>query len=186
MTADPPAHVRAAHIVMLTGGRSFMVETTSVTVWTAHRGGGPPKMTTSTLFYYHILSVFRQTVDHDETPGRVWYFLRQVRSRSAMAKGEGGEQYSNATLLNKPGSSDDIKLPRKVSSFIRFWKTFEWVERAGELTFAGCASHVRYVFDTKVDWNVSHRRFQSIIEYERLLGLPLSARHLSQRSLSVV
>lgn len=30
-----------------------------------------------------------------------------------MAKGEGGEQYSNASLLNKPGSSDGIKLARK-------------------------------------------------------------------------
>ena len=35
-----------------------------------------------------------------------------------MAKGEGGEQYSNASLLNKPVSSDGIKLARKVSSFI--------------------------------------------------------------------
>lgn len=32
-----------------------------------------------------------------------------------MAKGEGGEQYSNASLLNKPGSSDGIQLARKVS-----------------------------------------------------------------------
>lgn len=30
-----------------------------------------------------------------------------------MAKGEGGEQYSNASLLNKPVSSDGIKLARK-------------------------------------------------------------------------
>ena len=32
-----------------------------------------------------------------------------------MAKGEGGEQYSNASLLNKPVSEDGIKLARKVS-----------------------------------------------------------------------
>lgn len=35
-----------------------------------------------------------------------------------MAKGEGGEQYSNASLLNKTVSSDSIKLARKVRSFI--------------------------------------------------------------------
>lgn len=32
-----------------------------------------------------------------------------------MAKGEGGEQYSNASLLNKPVSPDGISLARKVS-----------------------------------------------------------------------
>lgn len=37
-----------------------------------------------------------------------------------MAKGEGGEQYSNASLLNKQPSSDDIKLAKKVGSFILF------------------------------------------------------------------
>lgn len=36
-----------------------------------------------------------------------------------MAKGEGGEQYSNASLLNKPGS-DGIKHARKVGSLINF------------------------------------------------------------------
>ena len=36
-----------------------------------------------------------------------------------MAKGEGAEQYSNTSLLNKPAvSSDAIKLAGKVSSFI--------------------------------------------------------------------
>lgn len=35
-----------------------------------------------------------------------------------MAKGEGGEQYSNASLLNKLPSSDDIKLAKKVGSFM--------------------------------------------------------------------
>lgn len=38
-----------------------------------------------------------------------------------MAKGEGGEQYSNASLLNKQPSSDDIKLTKKVGSFILFF-----------------------------------------------------------------
>lgn len=37
-----------------------------------------------------------------------------------MAKGEGGEQYSNASLLNKPVSSDGIQLARKVSLIISF------------------------------------------------------------------
>lgn len=37
-----------------------------------------------------------------------------------MAKGEGGEQYSNASLLNKQPSLDDIKLAKKVGSFILF------------------------------------------------------------------
>ena len=37
-----------------------------------------------------------------------------------MAKGEGGEQYSNASLLNKQPSSDDIKHANKVGSFILF------------------------------------------------------------------
>lgn len=36
-----------------------------------------------------------------------------------MAKGEGGEQYSNASLLNKEHSSDDLKLAKKVGLFIR-------------------------------------------------------------------
>lgn len=40
---------------------------------------------------------------------------RDLTTRCAMAKGEGGEQYSNASLLNKPGSPDGIKLARKVS-----------------------------------------------------------------------
>lgn len=39
-----------------------------------------------------------------------------------MAKGEGGEQYSNASLLNKPVSPDGIKLARKVSSRLTFRK----------------------------------------------------------------
>lgn len=39
-----------------------------------------------------------------------------------MAKGEGGEQYSNASLLNKPVSSDGIKLARKVGSFISLFQ----------------------------------------------------------------
>lgn len=38
-----------------------------------------------------------------------------------MAKGEGGEQYSNASLLNKQPSLDDIKLAKKVGSFILFY-----------------------------------------------------------------
>lgn len=48
----------------------------------------------------------------------------QVQSKkpaySAMAKGEGGEQYSNASSLNKPVSSDGIQLARKVSLIISF------------------------------------------------------------------
>lgn len=32
-----------------------------------------------------------------------------------MAKGEGAEQYSNASLLNKSDSTDEFKLARKVS-----------------------------------------------------------------------
>lgn len=40
-----------------------------------------------------------------------------------MAKGEGGEQYSNASLLNKQPSLDDIKLAKKVGSFILFLRT---------------------------------------------------------------
>lgn len=35
-----------------------------------------------------------------------------------MAKGEGGEQYSNASLLNKPPSSNSVKLASNVSSLI--------------------------------------------------------------------
>lgn len=35
-----------------------------------------------------------------------------------MAKGEGAEQYSNASLLNKPGNSDGIQLAKRVSKFI--------------------------------------------------------------------
>lgn len=37
-----------------------------------------------------------------------------------MAKGEGGEQSSNASLLSKQPSSDDIELAKKVGSFILF------------------------------------------------------------------
>lgn len=37
-----------------------------------------------------------------------------------MAKGEGGEQSSNASLLNKQPSSDDLELAKKVGSFILF------------------------------------------------------------------
>lgn len=37
-----------------------------------------------------------------------------------MAKGEGGEQYSNASLLNKQPSSDEINLAKKVGSFNLF------------------------------------------------------------------
>lgn len=37
-----------------------------------------------------------------------------------MAKGEGGEQYSNASLLNKEHSSDDLKLAKKVGRLILF------------------------------------------------------------------
>lgn len=44
------------------------------------------------------------------------------RQHCAMAKGEGGEQYSNASLLNKPVSPDGIKLARKVSSRLTFRK----------------------------------------------------------------
>lgn len=36
-----------------------------------------------------------------------------------MAKGEGAEQYSNASLLNKEHSSEDLKLAKKVGLFIR-------------------------------------------------------------------
>lgn len=39
-----------------------------------------------------------------------------------MAKGEGGEQYSNASLLNKQPSSDDIKLAKKVIHSSLFFK----------------------------------------------------------------
>lgn len=63
----------------------------------------------------------------DRTTLRVWYlfaslfiFLHIFRRGSAMAKGEGAEQYSNASLLNKQPSSDDIKLAKKVGSFILF------------------------------------------------------------------
>lgn len=35
-----------------------------------------------------------------------------------MAKGEGGEQYANASLLNKEHSSDDLKIAKKVGLFI--------------------------------------------------------------------
>lgn len=35
-----------------------------------------------------------------------------------MAKGEGAEQYSNASLLNKPVSADGIQLAKKVSPLL--------------------------------------------------------------------
>lgn len=47
--------------------------------------------------------------------------LNLKSSCSAMAKGEGGEQYSNASLLNKP-DSESVKLARKVRPFIHSFK----------------------------------------------------------------
>lgn len=89
-------------------------------------------------YCHRIHSVLKQIVcvTHDDTTGRVSSSLfsedlldiphifplrwcasssNQEARFSAMAKGEGGEQYSNASLLNKPVSSDGIQLARKVS-----------------------------------------------------------------------
>lgn len=53
----------------------------------------------------------------------IWSQLETTQALiiSAMAKGEGAEQYSNASLLNKPVSSDAFKLARKVSWLKMFW-----------------------------------------------------------------
>lgn len=47
--------------------------------------------------------------------------LNRDTPHCAMAKGEGGEQYSNASLLNKPANADGIKLSTKVSSHFKFY-----------------------------------------------------------------
>lgn len=107
-------------------------------------GRGAAKITTSKSAF----STFQFSYSFEGRSGSIWeafdcsavrYYLisfvgpvhRDNTTRCAMAKGEGGEQYSNASLLNKPVSPDGIKLARKVSGENTHFYTL--VENVGEV-----------------------------------------------------
>ncbi|XP_017276449.1 sodium-dependent lysophosphatidylcholine symporter 1-B [Kryptolebias marmoratus] len=56
-----------------------------------------------------------------------------------MAKGEGAEQYSNASLLNKSDSSDGIKLARKHEHRLSVWNKICYAIGGAPYQITGCA-----------------------------------------------
>lgn len=96
--------------------------------WFDGRGG---EQILQPLFFSGASPFLKQVVDHQDPSTLVCYLFASVFiyiyildifwSDSDMAKGEGGEQYSNASLLSKQPSSDDIKIAKKVGSFILFF-----------------------------------------------------------------
>lgn len=100
--------------------------------WSDEGGGGEKYYIHSSLAQHH--SIFQtdcRTLRSDKSSLIILiffsfytlHFFYIFLKDSDMAKGEGGEQYSNASLLNKQPSSDDIKLTKKVGSFILFLRT---------------------------------------------------------------